>query len=161
MASCADARPHRQATKTIIARSVAPFRHSVPDALSFTARDASGPRQRPAAERFVCGWHAALHPGSSLRPVLVRRVDKHGESKHSRTTMRTALRTAIAASIIGWSGVASACTLCHSEQAASVRARLLQADLAINACAVVLPLVALAWVIALVAHGPVAGGQTQ
>ncbi|MBB3911142.1 hypothetical protein [Sphingomonas desiccabilis] len=49
---------------------------------------------------------------------------------------------------------ALACTLCHSPQAASVRERLLAADLWWNACAVALPLMLLLSVVALVVREP-------
>ena len=53
-----------------------------------------------------------------------------------------------------WPARGFACTLCHSAQAVSVRARLLQPDLWFNLCAVLLPLALLAWAIGMVAIGP-------
>ncbi len=53
-----------------------------------------------------------------------------------------------------WPAQGFACTLCHSPQAVSVRARLLQPDLWFNLCAVLLPLALLAWTVGMVAIGP-------
>lgn len=60
-----------------------------------------------------------------------------------------------------WSVDAFACTLCHSPQAVSVRARLLQSDLWSNLFMVVLPIALLGWIIAMVAHGPAGGAGVE
>jgi hypothetical protein len=91
---------------------------------------------------------------------LIWLVDKSGAPKHIGSIMRIALSTVIIVSFGSWPISAFACILCHSEPAASVRERLLQPDLVINALAVALPLALLAWVVALVAGRPLAGGRT-
>jgi hypothetical protein len=88
-------------------------------------------------------------------------MDKACEPKHNRSMLRIVLRTGIVISAGAWPVSAFACTLCHTEQAAAVRARVLQSDLIFNAGAVVLPLALLACMIALIARGPVVGGRTQ
>jgi len=64
--------------------------------------------------------------------------------------MRLVLRLAMI--VVGaWPVRGFACTMCHSPQAVSVRARLLQPDLWFNLCATLLPLLLLAWMIGMVA----------
>ena len=69
------------------------------------------------------------------------------------SAMRPLLRRAMIF-IAAWPAQGFACTLCHSPQAVSVRARLLQPDLWFNLCAILLPLALLAWTVGMVAVGP-------
>lgn len=85
-------------------------------------------------------------------------VDRYGGPGHDGEIMRPAISIVTVALMGTWPVQAFACTLCHSEQAASVRARLLQSDIWLNACTVVLPLAMLAWIIALVVSGPAGRG---
>jgi hypothetical protein len=88
-------------------------------------------------------------------------VDRNGAPGHHGWIMRPASCTATIAFIGSWPVQAFACTLCHSQQAASIRARLLQSDLLLNLCAVVLPLALLAWIIALIASGSTGGSRAR
>ncbi|GEM_PF-6513945 len=73
---------------------------------------------------------------------------------------RSVVRASAAAASLTGAGSAAACTLCHSSQAISIRARLLGPDLLWNLAAVVLPLTLLLAVIVLVLHEPAIGEGT-
>ena len=68
--------------------------------------------------------------------------------------MRRPLRLLLAVSVLQPAEV-FACTLCHTPQATSIRARLLQPDLWFNLCAVALPIALLASIVAVIHFGPV------